>query len=70
VDAASYISRAEYSINGGDWQTVYPEDGIADGPKERFSFNVSLKGTGEYAVTLRAFDANGNAGNARILIRR
>ena len=69
-DAASYISRAEYSVNGGDWQTVYPEDGIADGPKERFSFEVSLKAPGEYAVTLRVFDANGNAGNARLVVKR
>jgi WD40 repeat protein len=69
-DAASYISRAEYSVNGGDWQTVYPEDGISDGPKERYSFDVSLKGTGEHVVTLRVFDANGNAGNARVLVKQ
>lgn len=69
-DAASYVSRAEYSVNGGDWQTVYPEDGISDGPKERYSFDVSLKGTGEYVVTLRVFDSNGNAGNARLVVKK
>jgi hypothetical protein len=69
-DAASYLNRAEFSVNGGDWQPVYPDDGISDGPKERYSFDVPLKGAGEYAVTLRVFDANGNAGNARVVIRK
>ena len=30
ADAASFISKAEYSVNGGEWQTVYSDDGISD----------------------------------------
>lgn len=70
VDAASYIIRAEYSVNGGEWRAVYAEDGIADSPRERFTFDVAAPTTGEYAVTLRVFDVNGNSGNARVVIRR
>jgi hypothetical protein len=70
VDQASYITRAEFSVNGGDWQPVFADDGISDGPRERYTIDVPLKGPGEYAVTLRAFDANSNAGNARIIIRK
>jgi hypothetical protein len=69
-DKASYITRAEYSINGGDWRTVYPDDGISDSPDERYTIDVTAQPAGEYVVTLRVFDVNGNSGNARAVIKR
>ncbi|HEY0429959.1 MAG TPA: hypothetical protein VGC76_19400 [Pyrinomonadaceae bacterium] len=69
-DAASFLNRAEYSLNGGDWQIVYSEDGISDGSRERYTLEVPLKTTGEYTVTLRVFDINGNVGSARVVVRR
>ncbi|MEP7214371.1 MAG: hypothetical protein ABI791_14940 [Acidobacteriota bacterium] len=70
TDASSYINNAQYSINGGDWLTIYADDGIADSPNERFTVRVPDSVKGEIAVTLRAFDSNGNAGNARIVFKR
>ncbi|HEY2867787.1 MAG TPA: hypothetical protein VGJ02_11905 [Pyrinomonadaceae bacterium] len=69
-DKASYLTRAEYSVNGGDWQPVYADDGISDSPDERYTVEVTVKTAGENVVTLRAFDVNGNSGNARALIRK
>lgn len=69
-DSSSYLQNAEYSINGGEWQTVYADDGISDSPKERYTVEIFLKNAGEYSVTLRVFDANGNVGNARILVKK
>ena len=69
-DRWGYIVRAEYSVNGGEWQTVYADDGISDGPEEKYSFDVPVNTPGEYTVTLRVFDASGNVGNARASIRR
>lgn len=69
-DKASYLNRAEYSINGGEWHAVFAEDGISDSPDERYVIEFAVKTPGEYVVTLRVFDASGNAGNARILVRR
>jgi hypothetical protein len=69
-DRGSYITRAEYSVNGGDWQAVYPDDGISDGPDERYTVSVPVRTADEYSVTLRVFDATGNAGNARALVRK
>ncbi len=68
-DAASYVSRAEYSVSGGEWRAVYADDGISDGPKERYSFEIPVT-AGETAVILRAFDANGNSGSARMVVRK
>lgn len=70
VDAASYLTRAEYSVNGGEWKTVYADDGISDSPKERYTIEISMPGAGEYAVTLRVYDVNANSGNSRQLVRR
>lgn len=69
-DRGSYISRAEYSVNGGEWQAVYADDGISDGPDERYTVDVPVKSAGEYSVTLRVFDANGNVANARAAVRK
>ena len=70
ADTSSYIARAEYSVDGSDWVPVYADDGIADSPRERFSVEVPARNSDEYAITLRAFDANGNSGNARAIGRR
>ena len=69
VDRASYITRAEYSINAGEWMAIYSDDGIADSAAERFTVALPIS-AGEYSVTLRAYDVNGNSGNARHIIRK
>jgi hypothetical protein len=35
-DARSPIHKVEYSLDGGPWQLVYPVDGLADAPEERY----------------------------------
>lgn len=69
-DKSSYLTSAEYSINGGEWMTVYADDGISDGPDERYTIDVPLPSPGEYSITLRVFDSQGNAGNARVVVRK
>lgn len=69
TDNASYLIRAEYSINGGDWKPVYADDGISDSPSETYTVEVPTA-SGEYIVTLRVFDVNRNSGNARQVVKR
>lgn len=69
TDRSSYITRAEYSINAGDWTPIYAQDGIADSPTERFGVRLP-QAAGEYSVTLRAHDVNGNSGHARRIVRK
>jgi sugar lactone lactonase YvrE len=69
-DAASYLVLAEYSVNGSDWLPVYADDGISDSPKERYTIEITAKTPGEYAVTIRVFDANRNAGNSRAAVKK
>jgi hypothetical protein len=68
-DAASFLQKAEYSVNGSDWQNVYSDDGISDSSRERYTLEIPIN-AGEYIITLRVFDANGNVGSARTVMRR
>lgn len=69
-ESSSFIKRAEYNINGGNWQTVFADDGISDSQNERYTVNLILKNSGEYTIALRVFDANGNAGTFRVLVKK
>jgi len=69
-DKASYLTKAEFSVNSGEWQTVYADDGISDSPNETYTVQIPALASGEYVITLRAFDVNGNSGNARVVIRK
>jgi len=69
-DSSSFLTRAEYSINGSDWETVFADDGISDSQKERYTIETMLKTAGENTITLRVFDVNGNVGSARVSVRK
>ena len=58
------------SIDGGAWHEVFPDDGIADSPRERYSLDLTVAGAGEHTVSLRAFDNSNNVGNVSIAVRR
>ena len=46
VDSFSPISRAEYSLDASDWQTVEPVGKISDYKIEDYDFNVPIAATG------------------------
>ncbi|HMS08218.1 MAG TPA: hypothetical protein PKE66_01940 [Pyrinomonadaceae bacterium] len=70
MDGAGYLIKAEASIDGGPWMPVAAEDGLTDGPNERFIVETAIPATGSSSVVLRVFDSAGNIGNARALINR
>jgi sugar lactone lactonase YvrE len=69
-DASGMVRRADVSLNSGTWLAVFPEDGIADSPRETFLVELPLPAAGEHIISLRAFDAGGNVGSARLVVRR
>jgi len=63
-DDNSAVQKAEYSLDGDRWQTIYPKDGIADSRLEQFE--LVLDGdTGSHGVIIRASDALNNVASAR-----
>lgn len=69
-DVTGMVKRADVSVDGSPWSAAFPDDGIADSPRERFSIEVPIVGGGEHTISLRAFDASGNAGSVRVTVRR
>jgi sugar lactone lactonase YvrE len=69
-DDKGRIVRAEYSLDGGAWQPLAPDDLIADGPRERYTLNIALPAPGEHIIALRVQDANGNSGALRVAVKK
>jgi sugar lactone lactonase YvrE len=63
------IATAEFSIDGGDWNLIFPIDGIADSTQEDFQFTTSDLMAGEHILGLRTSDGVGNTGNAKLIVR-
>ena len=63
-DASSPIQKAEYSLDGDRWQTVYPRDGIADSRLEQYELTLE-GGDAARGVIIRAVDALNNLTSAR-----
>lgn len=63
-DENSNVQKAEYSLDGDRWQTIYPKDGIPDSRVEHF--DLVLDGEpGTHGVIIRATDALNNVASAR-----
>lgn len=61
-DAYSYIEEAKVLVRPGEWQVVFPADGIADSRNESFKFSLKLPAGAENQVTVRVRDSYGNVG--------
>jgi hypothetical protein len=55
VDARSPIQKVEFSVAGGPWQIVYPVDGLADAPDERYELPLAAN-TDPAQIVIRATD--------------
>ena len=65
-DNMNHIKEAIFSIDGQDWQIVFPVDGIFDSKTEEFSFTTpsELK-AGEHTVVIKIADAVGNVSSGK-----
>jgi hypothetical protein len=69
-DVMGMVRRADVSFDGTSWRSAYPDDGIADSPRERYTLDLPITGAGEHTISLRAFDMSGNIGSLRLSVRR
>jgi WD40 repeat protein len=68
-DAASSLRRCEFSVDAGPWQPVESADGVTDSPSEQFHIRIDNFALGEHLIVIRAYDAAGNAGLAKVVVR-
>jgi hypothetical protein len=67
-DGTSIIRRAEYQIDGGQWRSIFPADGIADSKAEEFRVTATFSDAKPHVIALRVFDANSNVGSAKVVV--
>ena len=80
-DSFSPIKRAEYSLDGGDWQFVEPVGQLSDSKTEDYDFRVTVprpeaapplmenNTANDHVVVVRAYDRFDNLATAKTLIR-
>ena len=80
-DLFSTIKRAEYSLDGGDWQFVEPVDRLSDSRTEDYDFRVSVPQprppaplmannvANDHVIVVRAYDRFDNLATAKTVLR-
>ena len=67
--AVSYIARAQYSLDAGDWTLVFPAGGLSDAPREDYDFRLQKIPQGEHTITVRVYDQFENVSTAKTTVR-
>jgi hypothetical protein len=68
-DRGSVLRRCEYSLDAMQWIPIEAADGVTDSPKERFLIRLDKVSSGEHLLVIRVYDAAGNAGLTKVVVR-
>lgn len=69
ADAWTVVTRAEYSLDGGEWLPVAPAGGLADAREAAFALEVTPAAAGELTVAVRVEDEFGNQSTEKVVVR-
>jgi sugar lactone lactonase YvrE len=68
ADALNNVTKAEYSLDGGDWTVVAPVSGISD--SRELDYNLILDASpGEHTVAVRVEDGYDNQAADKVVVR-
>jgi hypothetical protein len=65
-DSASSIARAEYSLDAGDWQTVFPMGRLSDARQESYKIALGKLSPGEHTIAVQVYDRFDNSAAAKV----
>jgi hypothetical protein len=65
ISSSAAIARAQYSVDGGDWEAVFPAGLLSDAPKESYQFQLQDLTTGEHTIAVQISDRYGNTTSAK-----
>jgi hypothetical protein len=69
VDNASLIKNAQYSLDAGEWKTIFPKDEIFDSKEEEFEISLKNLSPGEHTLVFKVTDSSGNIGAGKTVIQ-
>ncbi|HYL68658.1 MAG TPA: hypothetical protein VEX69_05800 [Candidatus Limnocylindria bacterium] len=64
--SSAAIARAQYSLDAGEWQIIFPTGLLSDAPKETYQFQVSGLARGEHTIAVHIFDRFENTSAAKV----
>ncbi|MDR3722713.1 MAG: hypothetical protein P4L00_14035 [Candidatus Acidoferrales bacterium] len=65
IAASSAIARAQYSIDAGDWQLIFPTGVLSDSSKESYYLELPGLPTGEHTLAVQVADDFNNSTTAQ-----
>ncbi|PWU02748.1 MAG: hypothetical protein C5B51_20335 [Terriglobia bacterium] len=68
ADALNNLSKAEYSLDGGEWTVVAPTSGISDSTELDYGLAIDAA-PGEHTIAVRSEDAYANQAVEKIVVR-
>ncbi len=67
-DSFSVIENISYSVDGGQWKAIWPEDGFLDQTKEKFKIELDNLTREPHEISVMAEDEAGNTGIGSISV--
>jgi hypothetical protein len=64
-DASTAIDHAQYSLDGGEWILLAPDEPVSDALVEHYKVGLPSLPPGEHIISVRAYDRFENAGSAK-----
>jgi flavin-binding protein dodecin len=61
------IAHAQYSVDAGDWFTVFPAGVLSDAPKERYQVQLAGLTPGQHMIAVQISDRYENAAAAKVV---
>lgn len=65
-DSGAAIARTSYSLDAGEWQTVFPTGQLTDAPSENYDIVLRHLTPGEHTVAVRVFDQFENTAAGKV----
>jgi len=66
LSSSAAIARAQYSLDAGDWQIVFPTGVLSDAPRESYQLELRDLTPGEHTVAVQVFDRFENSAAAKV----
>jgi len=65
VSASGAIALAQYSVDAGEWQTIFPTGSLSDAPRESYYMELRGLSPGEHTLAIQVTDLFSNTATAK-----
>ena len=67
TDSLTFVQKAEYSLDGGEWTRMPPVGGLADSPSLTYELALENVPAGEHTIAVRVEDEYDNQATAKVV---